>query len=85
MDDQLRTAEQTLRTIPEYRWLVNSEQPFWSSGNVAEHLAVSPTTVRLWCESGGIVGAAFYGGRIGWRMPRSGLIIFLAGLIGQRR
>jgi hypothetical protein len=33
---------------------------------------------RRWCEDGLINGAAFYGEKLGWRMPRSGLLLYLA-------
>jgi hypothetical protein len=82
MDDELRAriaaAEAMLRTIPEYDWLTKSNKLFWRSSEIAEIFGIDSRTVIEWCTSGLIEGATGFGEKLGWRMPRSGLLLFFA-------
>jgi hypothetical protein len=73
-------AEQLLADIPEYGWIVEATKQFWSSGDIAKHLSINAGTVRRWCEEGLLPGAVFYGEKLGWRIPRSGILLYLASL-----
>ena len=71
-------AETMLRRIPEYDWLTKSNKLFWRSSEIAEIFGIDSRTVIEWCTNGQIRGATGFGDRLGWRMPRSGLLIFFA-------
>ncbi len=77
-DDEIREGEQVLAQFPEYRWLTSSGLQWWTVSEVADHLGVGKDVVRGWCERQEIPGAVLYGQQIGWRMPRSGLIVYCA-------
>lgn len=68
--------------LPEYLWLIGSTKPFWLIKDIADALVVSPNTVKKWCADGLIPGAVDFGSG-GWRIPRTGLIIFLASRLGK--
>jgi hypothetical protein len=75
----LEKATRTLRRIPEYAWLFSPVAPaWWATEQVAEAMVVSKKTVYSWCRD--IIGARPGEGKAGYRIPRSGLIIFLADL-----
>lgn len=83
---ELEAAERLLRETPEYAWITESGQQWYTVSEVVEATTVAATTVRAWCDRGQIAGAVFYGQQIGWRMPRSGLLLFFASLArGGRR
>lgn len=65
-----------LNGIPEYDWLTKSGQQFFTSGEVADATHVSQNTVTTWKDQ--VTGATDYGGKLGVRFPRSGLIVFFA-------
>jgi hypothetical protein len=77
-------AQEILTKIPEYAWLTASSELWFTTGEVAAALRTSPATVRSWCERGAIAGASDYGGRIGWRMPRSGLLLYFAATVTRQ-
>jgi len=79
-DGDVQRALSTLRPIPEYAWLVDSEQPWYSVSEVSERTGIGEGGVRGWCERGLIPGAVLYGRQQGWRMPRSGLLLYFASL-----
>jgi excisionase family DNA binding protein len=73
----LEKATRTLRRLPEYRWLFSETTPDWfTTEQVAERMGVSKKTVYGWAKH--IIGARPAEGKAGYRMPRSGLVIFLA-------
>lgn len=80
-DQNLQDAEKVLGQIPEYSWLVQSGQQWWTVAEVSEHLNVGRDVIRRWAEQGSIAGAVLYGVQLGWRLPRSGLILHLARLV----
>lgn len=78
-DKWINKATRTLRRIPEYRWLFREDAPdWWTVEQVAEHMGVPKKTVYNWCKE--IIGVRLGEGKAGYRLPRSGLIIFLADL-----
>lgn len=74
-----------MRQYPDYDWLTKSGLQFWTVSEVAKNLNIGPAAVRARCESGAFDGALFYGVQIGWRIPRSGLIVYLATLARDGR
>lgn len=79
--DAVREAERILQATPEYDWLARSGQQWYTVAEVATAVAVSKALVRAWCERGQIAGAVLYGQQIGWRLPRSGLLLFFAEIV----
>ncbi len=68
--------------IPEDAWVLGGQQ-WYTATEAAEHMAVSDEYVRRLAERGAIPGALMHDvKRIGWRLPRSGLIAYIA---AQRR
>lgn len=82
--EEVQESQQTLEAIPEYDWLTRSEQQWFTVSEVAPHMAVSKETVRDWCETGQIKHATLYKQQVGWRMPRSGLMLFFAKRVRER-
>jgi hypothetical protein len=78
---ELEDAEARLN-LPEYQWLLGSTKPFWLVKEVADVLLISTNTVKKWCADGLVPGAVDFGSG-GWRIPRTGLIIFLASRLGK--
>jgi hypothetical protein len=74
----LAEAERKLSQLPEYAWITGNPKPWWTVAEVAENLGIGPSAVRGWCEQGLIAGAVLYSRQLGWRMPRSGLVQYLA-------
>jgi hypothetical protein len=73
-------AQAILARIPEYAWLTSGNEQWYSPGEVAAAMGINAATVRLWCDRGDVVGAINYGGRMGWKLPRSGLLLYFAAL-----
>lgn len=72
--------EQYLRDLgyPQNDWVLGGQQ-WYTISEVAEHLAISDEGVRKLVESGSMPGSLMHGiKRIGWRIPREGLIVYLA-------
>lgn len=78
--------EAYLRSLgyPEDAWLF-SGQKWYRTAEVAEEMAISEDTVNRLAEAGHIPGAVLHGElgsgsrrRTGWRLPRSGLIVYMA-------
>lgn len=64
--------------FPEDAWVLSGQQ-WYTAIEVAEHLGFSDEYVRRLAEGGRIPGAILHDARrIGWRLPRSGLIAYLA-------
>jgi hypothetical protein len=78
--EELQAIVERLAKWPEYDWLTQSGESWFKVSDVAEGLGFSRETVRAMCERGAIPGAVFYGQQLGWRMPQSGLLEYLAGL-----
>jgi hypothetical protein len=74
----LKEAERILSQVPEYAWLITSQKPWWTVAEVSEQLGIGESVVRSWCDRGLIPGAVLHSRQTGWRMPRSGLIQYLA-------
>ncbi len=74
----VNAAEPILARLPEYAWLTSSSKPWWTVAEVAENLVIGASAVRNWCEQGLIPGAVLHSRQLGWRMPRSGLMQYLA-------
>src|SRR5262245_41069916 len=73
--------EDYLRALarPEDGWVLSGRQ-WYTALAVSEHLAVSDEYVRRLGERGQIPGAILHERRVGWRLPRAGLITYLAQL-----
>jgi hypothetical protein len=71
---ELEKAKRSLSDFAGYDWLTKSDQPFFGSDDLADHLGVTRAAVSMWCKAGDIPGAALFGNT--WRIPREGLIIF---------
>jgi len=76
--EEVERAEALLAGIPELASIVRDPRPFWKASEVAAMLGVTDHIVRAWCDSGQIRGAIKYDVNVGWRIPRSGLLVFLA-------
>jgi transcriptional regulator with XRE-family HTH domain len=64
---------------PSRAWLTAPGAPeMWTAAEVASHVGVTVTSVWRWCVSGAIPGATLSSRRAGWRLPRAGLLGFLA-------
>lgn len=76
----LEKAEKLLRDQlgDEYVWLLDSDLVFFTIPEVARHARMDEYAIRLRCESGEIPGSVRHGGKTGWRIPRSGLILYFA-------
>lgn len=75
----LHRASRQLGRIPEYRWLFGEDAPdWWTTDLIAQHMGVSKKTVYTWAKD--IIGARPAEGKAGYRIPRSGLLIYLADL-----
>ncbi len=86
-NEEVQEAQRTLAAIPEYDWLTRSTQPWFSVSEIAPQMGVSKEAVRGWCERGEIQHATLYTQQVGWRMPRSGLLMFFAARVraGEQR
>ena len=76
-------AENKLRTTPGYTWLINDNKAFWTPQELEKYLGFSAQTIRRWVEAGAIPGALDFGAT-GIRIPRAGLIIYLANNLVQK-
>jgi hypothetical protein len=74
----IQEAERILAQLPEYGWLTSDSKSWWTVSEVAEHLEIGESAVRGWCEKGLIPGAVLHSRQLGWRIPRSGLMLYLA-------
>jgi hypothetical protein len=80
IDEEISQAEAYLRSYPEFDWLTKNGQQWFRTQEVSDGLGIGEAAVRAICDRGEIDGAINYGKPIGWRMPRTGLIMYLAGL-----
>jgi len=74
-------AEKILRPRAEYKWLTESGVQFWTVTDVAKNLNIGGNAIRVRCEDKTIKDAIFYGTQLGWRIPRSSLLVYLAELV----
>lgn len=70
--------ERRLQAQPEYAWLFKPSDGWYNVAETARGLGVSRTKVTEWCKEKVIPGVIYYGEDVGYRLPRSGLIEFLA-------
>ncbi len=70
--------EEMLRGRPEHAWLFTPNDGWYNATEVARGLGLTRKTVAEICKRGEIPGALWYGEDIGWRMPRAGVIEFIA-------
>ena len=64
--------------VPEFAWVL-SDQQLYTAVELAEHMAMSDEAVRKLAASGAFPGAILHpNNRIGWRIPRSGVLNYLA-------
>jgi hypothetical protein len=66
----------------EFDWLLNAPatKKMWTVSEVATAVAVAPRTILRWCRDGSIEDARNWGGKAGWGLPKTGLLLFF----GQR-
>lgn len=81
--EQIAEAEARLAQRPEFRWLAEAPDTAWFNvTEAARHIGIAASTMRKLCERGDMPGSIYYGPDIGWRIPRSGLVEYLARAIG---
>jgi Helix-turn-helix domain len=68
------------RGFPEDAWILGDGQQWFKVSEVADPLGLSTNNLRTLAEQGKIPGAVLHGKQTGWRLPRSGIVIFLARL-----
>ena len=73
-------AGQLLSSVPGYEWLLRDGRAFWSPVDLEPFLGVSANTIRRWADAGLIPGALDFGSA-GYRIPRGGIMIYLASRI----
>ncbi len=81
----IEEAEAILAPFPEYAVLRTSGRQFFTTTEIATQLRLSPSVVRRLCEDGSLSGAVFYDAFIGWRVPRSSVLIYVASAIRARQ
>ena len=80
-DDELTEALTILQGIREFDWLTKSDQLWYSITDVSHASGVGKDSVRKWCENGEFPDAMNYQPvQIGWRIPRSNLMVFFAAM-----
>jgi len=88
MSEVEMTAEEALAILKQYKsfnWLTNSTLDTWGIKDIVDQLkqgyipSASNYMVTNWCKRD-LPGAVFFGGPIGWRIPRESLLIFFAKL-----
>lgn len=74
-----------LQKYAAYTWLTQAGAPsVWTVTMVVESMTqygfgIRDDAVRKWCRNGDIEGVTDFGGQIGFRIPREGLLKFFAG------
>ena len=84
----LAEAEAMLSGLAAYSWLFPDSpdyESFYRSSKVARMLGVDSQTVNKWCSDGSISDVLDLGGKLGFRIPRESLLIFLAERIRHPR
>ncbi len=81
----LAEAETLLRPIPEYGWLLNSGQQWYKLEELQTITGIGPAAWTKRCEDGRVPGAVNHGYGVGWRAPRSGLLIYFGRLVAENR
>jgi len=78
-------SERLLQARPEYAWLFTTRKEWYNVAESARGLGVSRTKVTEWCKEKVIPGVIYYGEDVGYRIPRSGLIVFLVERLGEQQ
>jgi hypothetical protein len=73
----MQEFERAVAARPEYAWVFAGDGWF-NVAEIARGLGVSRKIVTDWCRDSAFPGALYYGDNVGYRIPRSGLIEFLA-------
>jgi hypothetical protein len=81
--EELREAEAMLRKIPEYEWLITNGLQWWTVPQLAEHLPIGEAAIRARIHE--FPGAQDYGDKIGYRIPKSGVIMYLARILVRQQ
>jgi hypothetical protein len=84
-DEEMIEATAYLAQFPEYRWLTTGGLQMYRISDITPHLAVGEKAIAALCERGEIAGAVSFGTPIGWRIPRSGLIVWLAAQVRRNQ
>ena len=72
--------EKYLRELgyPQNDWVLGGQQ-WYTVSEAARHLGISDEGMRKLVEAGQVPGSLMHGvKRIGWRLPREGLVAYLA-------
>jgi len=79
---EVNAARIALDKIPEYHWLTQGPE-FFRTSDIYKRLGVNVKVVINWCEHGTRTmlplrryGATPFGDQLGWRIPRSALLVF---------
>lgn len=80
--DEFREAERMVCARPEYAWLCDAAQEWFTISDIARYARLSRDTVRDLVEDRQFPGAIRYTEGVGWRIPRSGLIEYYARKLG---
>jgi hypothetical protein len=65
-------------SVPDrFRQLLATRQKPFTATELAEYLSAEPKTVQAWCRGSRLPGATKLG-RLGWRIPPSAIVAFLA-------
>ncbi|MDE1904916.1 MAG: hypothetical protein KGH75_00515 [Rhodospirillales bacterium] len=81
--EAINAAEALLRNIPEYDWLTKGGLQWWTIPQLAEHLPLGEAAIRARIRE--FPGAQDYGEKIGYRIPRSGVILYLARILVEQQ
>lgn len=87
-------AEAYLKQLntPEDRWLLEDGRPWWKVGQLEDGrlFGLSGETIRrlldagMKGDAGGIPGGVLISMQAGWSVPRSGLLVYVAGVRRQQ-
>lgn len=81
----IEAAFRLLSGMLEYRWLTGTDHQWFTVADVSAHMGISDDAVRAAAKRGDIPGAVLYASQVGWRLPRSGLAVYFAGLYGRQQ
>lgn len=74
-------ATALLRENGNYGWLLDAPYDFFTVEEVSNRLRIGENAVRSRLESKRIPGASYHGQGVGWRIPKNGLILYVASTI----
>lgn len=75
--DAAKDAQKYLSQFQEFDWMTKSGQQWYKIDEVSNGLALGEEALRRACVNGEFPGAQNYGPGIGWRIPRSSLILWI--------